>query len=367
MAMKRRSNGEGSFTRLKSGTWRGMIMDGYTREGKRNMVSFTAPTKGEVQQKIRIYLATREEGVLASSTDNHFDVWADNWYLDHKNLVQESTYANYRYTLNQLKTAFSGKQIDSIRPMDISRYLNGLYENGCSSSAISKCRAMLIQVFDYAESNEAISRNPARLAKVIRNREDNSNSKDAFTEEEFQTLMRELPNNKLGHSIRVLLISGLRVQELLALRAEDIAEDGSMIRVNRAVKTVDGKAELGCTKSKRSVREIPIPKDYQVYVRYLREHSGKAFIWCSGRGNLLYGVGTFRKWYYRALQPIVGVRPLPPHCCRHTYVSRLESRGVPMEQIAQLVGHSNIMTTSGYLHLRTAVLENAVSVLNSLN
>lgn len=50
---KRKSPGEGSVWRLKSGSWRGQIMDGYTNDGKKNIISFSAPTKAEVLDKIR--------------------------------------------------------------------------------------------------------------------------------------------------------------------------------------------------------------------------------------------------------------------------------------------------------------------------
>lgn len=361
---KKRSNGEGSIVRMPSGNWRGIIMDGYTKEGKRNMVSFTAPTKGEVQQKIRNYRAARENGMAAQSEDNKFRVWADSWYEDHKTQIQPSTYSGYQYTLKLLKKEFGDSSIDAIRTLDINRFLNKLYENGDSISKISKCRSMLIQIFDAAESNDAVKRNPARLAKVLRNKDVEVNQKDSFTEEEVRQLMDHLPNNKVGHSIRTMLGSGIRVQELLALDEKDIADDGSVIHISKAVKMVDGKAVLGPPKSKNSIRDVPIPGSYRASLMYLKANSGKAFIWCSGRGNMLYGVGTFRKWYYQALKETGNVRLLPPHCCRHTYVSRLEAKGVPMEQIARLVGHSKITTTNGYLHVQEKVLKDAVAVLS---
>lgn len=361
----RRGRGEGSFTKLKSGAWRGQLMDGYTPEGKRYVISFTAPTKGEVQRKIREYIAAKEAGeIVLRAKGKGFSYWADLWYADHKDQVQESTYSGYKFTLKLVKDHFKDSPIEAIKPLDINRFLNQLIEDGSSGSKANKCRAMLMQIFDFAEANEAVRRNPARLAKAIREREDTKKHKDAFSEEETEHLLRELPEDKLGHSIRLLLGSGLRVQELLALKQEDLAEDGSVIFVRRAIKTVDGKAELGSTKSRAGVRNVPIPESYRASVRYLREHGGKALIWCSGRGNLVYGTGTFRKWYYRALREVGGVRLLPPHCCRHTYVSRLEAKGVPMEQIARLVGHTKITTTDIYLHVQADALQNAVAVLN---
>lgn len=364
---KKRSNGDGSITKLKNGTWRGQLMDGYTSEGKRNLVSFTAPTKGEVQKKIRDYIAAKERGeVVVKVKEMSFSRWSELWYEDHKTQVQPSTYSGYQYTLKLLKDHFKDTPIDAIKTTDVNAFLNELNEEGCSSSKISKCKTMLIQIFDAAESDEVVRRNPARLAKVIRYSNAAKSSKDAFTEEEVRLMNSELPNNLLGHSIRTLLGSGIRVQELLALVNDDIADDGSQIKVNGAVKMVDGKPVLGPPKSKRGERIVPIPEVYRPSVLYLKQHGGKALIWCSGKGNLLYGVGTFRKWYYREIKQIPGVRVLSPHCCRHTYISLLQAKGVPMVEIARLVGHSNISTTDGYLHVGTKTLAEAVGVLDDL-
>ncbi len=45
---KKRSSGEGSVWKLKSGSWRGQLMDGYREDGKKNIISFSADTKASV-------------------------------------------------------------------------------------------------------------------------------------------------------------------------------------------------------------------------------------------------------------------------------------------------------------------------------
>ena len=154
------------------------------------------------------------------------------------------------------------------------------------------------------------------------------------------------------------------LQELLALRPEDISEDGTVIHVEHAVKMVNGVPQLGPPKSIRSRRTIPIPEQFCPYVRYLREHSGTPYVWTCPGGNPLYGVGSFRRRFYTALKNVGQVRKLSPHCCRHTYVTMLQANGVPMETIAALTGHSDVKTTEGYLHQSADTLAKAVEVLN---
>ena len=282
--------------------------------------------------------------------------------------MQASTYSGYQYTLKIIKERMGSQILCEVLPLYINRFFNSLVESGYSLSQIRKCRTMLIQIFDAAEANGLVAGNPARKAKIIRDRDGSLGKpryqKDAFTDEEITLLEEDLSSDLIGHSIRLMLNSGLRVQELLALTSEDIAKDGSTVDVNKAVKMVNGKPTLGPPKSESSKRVIPIPEEARESAKYLREHGGKVLIWSLPGRNPYYSVGTFRRRYYTAIGQIDGVRKLSPHCCRHTYVTRLQAEGVSLELIARLAGHSSISTTNSYAHTSMETLENAVSVLN---
>lgn len=366
MAGGKRAHGEGSVTKLKTGKWRGQLMDGFKEDGKRNIISFTARTKTEVLQLINNYKNQKDqqEDVAVVTT---FSEWADRWYSDHRTQVAESTYAGYIYTLNLLKKAFESKAISEILPMEINDFFNRLILEGSSHSKISKCRAMLIQIFSSAEENKLVERNPARSAKIIRSElfDNGTNAKkDAFTEEEVEILFKELPNNFLGNSIRLLIVTGMRVQELLALCSSDISADGSIIHIAKAIKMVNGKPKLGPPKNKRSRRDIPIPLAYRHIAIYIRENGGKMFLWQSCKVGEPCTIEFFRYRFLKAIKDLP-VRRLTPHCCRHTYVTRLQARGVTMETIARLAGHSNIETTDGYLHTSMNILADAVETLGN--
>lgn len=370
---KKRTNGGGNITKLPSGTWRGQVMDGYAEDGKKNIINFTAPTKGEVQRMIKNYWFERDDLPDTAATPKKkktpFSHWADSWYSDYQSQVQPSTYGNYKYTLKLLKNYFGSTPIEDIKVMDVNKFHNYLMESALSKSYISKCRAMLIQIFDFAEANELISSNAARKSKAVKNRSsyfdyEAESKKDAFSDEEQILLKKNLSDNMTGHTIRVMLGTGTRTQEVLALMPSDIADDGSIISITKAIKMVNGVPELGPPKSVKGKRIIPVPEDYRPDALYLKQHAGKPYVWTSKRDNGLFDVGSFRRRYYREIKKIAGVRTLSPHCCRHTYVSNLEKRGVPMEQIARLAGHSRISTTDGYLHTDITTLSKAVGVLN---
>lgn len=364
----KRSNKEGSVRKMKNGTWRGELMDGYTADGKRNIKNFYAATKTEVLQLIRGYWNERDK-LISSNKELNFATWADCWYEDYKSQVQASTYSGYRYTLKLLKNHLGGHLMHKLLPIHINKVFDKLVEEGYSMSQIRKCRAMLIQICDAAENNDLISTNPARKAKIVKDITGELSAprreKDAFTDEEIAIMERDLPDDLLGHSICFLIGTGIRVQELLALFPSDIAKDGSSVNIDKAIKTVDGIPTIGVPKSRKSIRVVPIPKNVRHHAVYIREHGCKDIIWRTPGKTSCPGVGVFRERYYRALKKLTGVRLLSPHCCRHTYITRLQERGVPMETISQLAGHSSTSTTCGYTHISMHSLEDAVSVLDN--
>jgi len=370
---KKRNSGNGSVHKLPSGSWRGQIMDGYLENGKRNVISFTGRTKGEVQDLIREYWSKKERSRYLYTGQMSFQEWADNWLADYETEVEASTFSGYKYTLKILKDWFKDTPVSQIKALEINKFLDVLQKNNMSKSYIRKCRAMLIQIFDYAEANELVLFNPARKTKKMRVKgkeklgEMSAEKKDAFNDKELEIIENCLPDNIVGHSILILLSTGLRTQELLALQPSDIAEDGSTISVSKAIKMVDGNPTLGPPKSERGKRIVPVPVDYRHNAVYLRIHSGRPYVWTSKRESGLYDIGAFRRRYYNVMKQIPGIRKLSPHCCRHTYISNLEKHGVPMELIARLAGHSNLTTTDGYLHADLNTLSSAVSVLNTEN
>lgn len=361
---KRRGNGEGNITKNNNNTYTLKFMCGYKDNGKKNIISITRHTKAEVLEEMR-----RIKLELDKSPDINRSItlgeFADIWYKDYEGQVEESTYTGYQYTLNKIKDALGHICLYDLKPMHINRFYQSIL-NTYSDSYIRKTRTMLIQICDYAEDNGMTIRNAARHSMKLKKLSGkNKKEKDSFTEQEIEILKNELPEDLLGNSILLQIGSGLRTQELLALKKDDISADGSKITVNKAIKTIDGAPKLGPPKNVQSYRTIPIPEKYRKYAVFIRENGAEPFIWSSSLIRPLCRVHTYRNRYKKALEKISGVRMLLPHCCRHTYVTRLQARGVPMETIARLTGHSNINTTNAYLHETLETLDKAVSTLNN--
>ena len=94
---------------------------------------------------------------------------------------------------------------------------------------------MLYQIMNKAEANELIRRNPVACAEKMRSSKP-MKAKEAFTADEVKRLMKGLPHDKYGDSIRLMLGTGIRMQELLALEPSLIEPDGSVLHIRQAVK-----------------------------------------------------------------------------------------------------------------------------------
>ena len=354
---KRRSNGEGTLRQRPNGLWELTLMDGFQSDGRRKYKSFYAKTQKEVKQKARAYQDAKAEGIEVDVV-YYFDEWADLWFESHKDNIMPTTQENYQYTLRILKATFPHKKIRDIKPFDIEMMLKKLRRDGRSTSCLTQCRGMMYQIMNKAEANDLIRKNPVRFAEKMRYREP-VKRKDAFTAEEVSILMERLPENRIGLSIRLMLGTGMRTQELLALEPRHIAPDGSHIRIEQAINMQKGTAVVGLPKSRDSYRTIPVPQSLRWCAVALRQ-TEKKFVWEERKKDNPCNPSHFRDQFRKALEAIPEVPTLTPHSCRHTYVSQMQALGVDLSTIQSIVGHADVDMTQHYLHVQESIRLDAI-------
>ncbi len=254
---KKRGNGEGSLRRKENGTWEAQIMVGYRADGSRDIRSFSAPTQKEAKAKMNGFLRKREAGLLQGE-DLRFDEWADTWFSNHLDNIKPTTQESYRYTLRILKDHFGRRKLADIKALDVEQFLKKLRRDGKSDSSVAQCRGMLFQILNKAVANDLIGKNPVAYADKMRKRP--PKKKESYTADEVRLLMEKLPETKIGWSIRLLLFTGMRTQELLGLEPRHIAQDGSSITIAQAVVREKGTVAIGTPKSYDSYRTIPVPE-----------------------------------------------------------------------------------------------------------
>lgn len=354
----KRASGEGTLRQRSSGIWELTIMDGFKEDGSRRYKTFYGKTQREAIEKRKAYQVDKGNG-LNFETDYAFGEWADIWFDSHKNLISATTQESYRYTLRILNRFFETKKIRTIKAFDVERMLRTLQQEGRSASGLAQCRGMMYQIMNKAEANDLILKNPVRYAEKMRHTGQRA-EKEAFSAEEVTALMSMLPKDKIGLSIRLMLATGMRMQEILALEPRNIEPDGSAINVEQAVKMVRGTVAIGSPKSRDSFRRIPVPKSLRYCAVALRDTKDK-YIWESKRiPGQPVNPSHFADQFKKALEAVPGVRRLTPHCCRHTYVSQMQALGVDLATIQSIVGHADIDMTKHYLHVQREVQEEAI-------
>ena len=220
----KRSNGEGTLRKRPNGLWECTMMVGYQEDGRRRYKSFYGKTQKEAKDKAEAYKRDTADG-LYIDPNLTFQEWAQKWYEGYRDSVSPTTYESYGYTLKILVGAFGPRKLGSIKPLDVEQFLKGLRADGKSDSYLTKCRGMLYQIMHKAEANDLIRKNPVRFAEKMKAHKP-VKRKEAFTQEEVKILMEQLPDNKVGHTIRLMLATGMRTQEVLALEPQHIEPDG---------------------------------------------------------------------------------------------------------------------------------------------
>ena len=355
---KRRSNGEGTLRLRADGRWEMTIMDGFRDDGKRRFKTFYGKTQKEVKAKAKGYRDAKDSGLLVD-VNYLFPEWANIWFENHRDNIAPTTQENYRYTLRILNEGFARRRIADVKPYDIEMFLKKLRRDGRSDSCLAQCRGMLYQIFNKAEANDLIRKNPVRFAEKMR-KTGPIQRKECFTAEEVTALMELLPDNRIGWSIRLLLGTGMRSQELLALEPRHIEPDGSCIHIRQAINMIKGTAVVGTPKSRDSYRDVPVPESIREYAIKLRTTETK-FIWEMKKKDAPCNPATFRDHFKKALEEIPDVRVLTPHSCRHTYVSQMQALGVDLATIQSIVGHADIDMTQHYLHVQESIRQDAIT------
>lgn len=359
--MHKRGNREGTI-RKRGNSWQVSVMLGRKPTGERRTKSFSSSTRAGALKKMHDYMQAIENGETLAD-DYTIGAWLDLFLELRSASIKPVTLENYGYSAAHIKRYFGeNRKISTIGVVDIERMLIALREN-YSDATVSQVRGLLFSAFHKAVGERLIPFNPVLYVEKMRKRP--RVEKAVFTKEEVVRLFKELPNDRIGNSIRTLLCTGLRCQELLALTCDDIEPDGSKITINRAISMTRGHVSLSSPKSFTSLRTVTVPKIGRDSVMFLRNTTDK-FIWQSPVGEIPINPSTFRKNYRACLETIPGIPMLPVHNCRHSYVSFLQAVGVDLATVQSLAGHATKSMSLYYTHVADSTKENAVEKLTAL-
>ena len=144
----------------------------------------------------------------------------------------------------------------------------------------------------------------------------------------------------------LLLRTGMRISELLALEPKDVKIKQRKILINRGSKTGDG-------------RVVYISDDALVALKKwlkIRDSKRQFLFYSSNREKMSYA--TARTIFCDCLKKsYLKKKGYTLHCLRHTFASELLSAGIPLESLQILMGHSSLEVTRRYARLTNIALK----------
>lgn len=226
-----RGKGEGTIYKRPNGTYVGQ----YYALGKRKTVS--GKTRKEVQQKLNKALVEIQEGIYVDSSNMKLGNFMKDYLESYKkNSIQLSTYKNYVDTME--KHVYTDKladmEIGKITTDVMQKFYNRkVKEEGMSSRMVRNVYVILNGGYKNARKRGLISKNPNEDVELIRKvtRE--------FTPPTVEDVKKFLEYEK-GTSIyyslfRILILTGLRRSECLALQKKDINWETGEIMLTHAL------------------------------------------------------------------------------------------------------------------------------------
>lgn len=337
---------------------------GYTIDGKRIRPSKTCESKEE-EDRFRATTTLDSGNVDMSDYNITFGSLAKR-YIEYKESqnVSEATMAKWERHLRIVEDDYSrlhGKVARKILMIDIGDVLSGLAAK-YSKSYISDIKSTISAVLNFGIDNGLLVRNVCTRARVskkiaVKPRYEKKN----WTPEQLATIEKYYPLVDFGDVVYLLLNTGVRAQECVAIdeRAVYVQDNKTRIKIEDAMKrTKSGKWKRGTTKTDSSVRDNPISKAVY-FIAMKRIMANKEHLFLPGKSGKEMSYNCFRDHYVKFFAglneqlELMGEKPvpyLPPHCCRHTFASRLRWQGVSEAVIADLLGHADEETTHIYTH-----------------
>jgi integrase len=305
------------------------------------------------------------------------------WWDQKRRKLATGTEKQYRSYLDLVHLPlFGNRRLAEIDADAISRLDHGLAERGLnyvdrsrpvrplSRSQVNNYMKPLRALLAYAvRHKKGITGNPFNdLTEDDRADDDSERFVYEWSDEEIAKVIAKAeeldrrPEAKREYAplIRAAIETGQRLGELLGSDWSDLL-GGGVWKVERQW-TKHG--ELTAPKTKNGVRRIPLTPEFERYMKAYRLRSrfsqdGDPVFAARGRGGSEKGGGTrlsHRNVQRRAWEPIRKARGLPEkvtfHQLRHAFASRAKARGVTLEDLSMVMGHSSIdVTAKVYVHL----------------
>jgi integrase len=311
---------------------------------------------------------------------------------------KRQTYEQYESVMRlYILPKIGGKLVDEVKPMDVQDIINTMARKGKSTRTMKHARIITHIFYVWLETNGYVKTSPCIRIKVP---QVETRPRRSLSKEEIPLLLEAMSHSRWIHSVRFLLLTGLRRGEFLALRWKDVDDGYIHVRRSRSVH-----CEEGTPKSAAGRRDIKIGKAVQAIlddqkdmlikegitpVREIVKVDDKdmqklnqvsettpaelpegeekpAQIICDYVFPSQTGEPLHPNTYSRSLHRIAmkSKIQITPHELRHTFVS-IAGRGMDLKSLQAVLGHtSSTMTLDLYRHLIEGDIDRAADVVDS--
>jgi integrase len=317
------------------------------------------------------------QDIVDGFLDLHAEVWCKestfNWYKRYINKHLIPYFKDYRVV--NINTALIKKFIADKKKEERILLINDEKNKNQKKEIIKKysfetinhCLVILKAIFNKAVENELISKNPAIKIKKLKIEEDKEMhilSPDECSR--FLSAAKEYYPDFYPMAY-IALFTGMREAEILGITWDVINFANKKIRVNKSV--YEGKL-VPTVKSSSSFRNVDMTNSLVDVLKTLKKENNtlNKLVFSNNTGNPICVQNMLNRRFHPCIKKAGITNHVRFHDLRHTYVSLLISKNIPMKYIQNQVGHSSItVTMNTYGHLLSDVHENAIQVLDSIS
>ncbi len=333
-------NGTGSIYKLK----------GKRRKPWAIRISYQNET-GATKRKYLGYFETKKEAQEVLFTYNKnpllfsgktFKEIKTLWLSSIKEKILPETFKNVVINLKHFEILNENK-ISDIKLFQLQKIFNDMdYSRGYKSN----CKSVLNRIFNFALKNDFIDSNKVQFVEL--GKKNIVVERKIFTRDEINILWQNLKVNNV-YIILILIYTGMRIGELLALKVCDIDLNNKVIYIRKS-------------KTSSGIRTIPIPdKILSLFIENI-SYENEYFILSKNLTPLSYM--TF-KYRFNVLLEKLGIQKHTIHDTRHTFATMLNNADANSTSIIKLIGHSDFSITENvYTHKDVEELRKAINLLN---
>lgn len=255
----------------------------------------------------------------------------------------ENTLKYYANTLTKMADSVQ-KDLCDITTNDLRYYLS-VYQGSrnCSKVTLDNVRRILSSFFAWLEDEDYITKSPVRRIHKVKT---TKLVKEAFSDEMLERLRDNCTHPRDRALLDLLASTGIRVGELVKLNRSDISF-----------------YERECIVLGKGDKERPVYFDAKTKVhleQYLASRTDEnpaLFVTLHAPYNRLTIAGV--EHFLHRLGNAAQVENVHPHKFRRTMATMAIEKGMPIEQVQKLLGHSKIDTTMHYAIVNQSNVKNA--------